>query len=93
METGTFLKLVADHGLSAALLIGAVWWLHRQYMKMDALREAERSAFRDERDKRLALCEREIAECKEDRKLLHATVGDLQAEVRGLMRTMIEGKK
>ena len=93
MTVQQILELIARYGLGPVVLCMAVWYLNRQNEKMDSRREAERTAFREERDKRLAVLEKEVVDCKEDRRQLHANVDSLQAEVRGLMRKMIEDKK
>lgn len=103
MTTATIVEMVFKFGVVPGLLFLAVLHLDRrneanaakrevEYQKMDDRRESERQAFRDERDKRLALLEQEVRDCKEDRRLLHATVDALQTEVRGLMRKMIDDR-
>lgn len=93
-------ELVKSPWSSLALLILGIWWLNRKLDRAEARasieREqaesrviAERDAFRAERDKRIALLESEVQECRKDRQELHAVVNSLQEEVRGLMRAQI----
>lgn len=89
MTLQSFLELAKSPGLGLVCLAVGIWWLNREREKVDARMMAERDAFRGERDKRIALLEDEVKDCKADRRELHVAVNSLQEEVRGLMRAKI----
>ncbi len=111
MALQTFLDLVKSPGASLILLAIGLWWLNKKLDKAEtrATNErnqaearviAERDAFRAERDKRIALLEAEVMECKADRRSIREEtakvthqhreeMNSLQQEVRALMRAQI----
>lgn len=71
-----FLQLInSGVGLGVACLVLAVWWMAK-------INERERNA-------RIALLEQSSERCAADRMELHKQMGELQQEVRGLMKNMI----
>lgn len=111
MDPQAIINLVTSPGATLALLGLGLLWFNRKLDKAEiravAERElaesrvvAERDAYRAERDKRITLLEKEVQECKDDRRLIREEsikreiahreeMNSLQQEVRALLRSQI----